>query len=90
MESCGATEKTSLSRLLANYFSPADLSWWAWILLAAVLWFLQLLISGLTDETIRQNKQTNVFWGIRATLLVGVVVSALVGVIRFVKWVWNS
>jgi hypothetical protein len=78
-----------LSRLFANYFGPADLSWWAWILLAAGLWFLQLLISALTDDSDRENKHTTFFWGIRAALIVGMVLSALVGVIRFVKWVWN-
>jgi predicted transporter len=66
------------------------LSWWAWILVAAGLWFLQLVISGLADETIRENKHTNFFGMIRAALIFGMVVSALIGVIRFVKRVWNA
>ena len=75
---------------LANYIGPADLSWWVWILLAAALWFLQLIISAFSDETIRENKHTSLFWTVRAALIFAMVVSALVGVIRFVKWVWNA
>jgi hypothetical protein len=70
--------------------SLADLSWWVWILLAAALWLLQLIISAFSDETIRENKHTSFFWTVRAAMIVAMVVSALVGVIRFVKWVWNS
>jgi hypothetical protein len=67
-----------------------DLSWWVWILLTAALWFLQLIISVVSDETIRENKHTSFFWTVRAALIAAMVVSALVGVIRFVKWVWNA
>jgi hypothetical protein len=74
----------------ANYIGPADLSWWVWILLAAALWLLQLIISAFSDETIRENKHTSLFWTVRAAMIVAMVVSALVGVIRFVKWVWNA
>jgi tetrahydromethanopterin S-methyltransferase subunit D len=70
--------------------SLADLSWWVWILLAVGLWFLQLIISAFSDETIRENKHTSFFWAVRAAMIVAMVVSALVGVIRFVKWVWNA
>jgi hypothetical protein len=75
---------------LANYVGPADLSWWVWILLAVALWLLQLVTSAFSDETIRENKHTSFFWTVRAALIFAMVVSALVGVIRFVKWVWNS
>ena len=64
----------------------SSLQWWVWILIAAVLWFVQLVISGLADETIRENKHTSFFRMARAALIFGMVVSALVGVIRFVKW----
>jgi tetrahydromethanopterin S-methyltransferase subunit D len=70
--------------------SLVDLSWWVWILLAVGLWFLQLIISAFSDETIRANKHTSFFWTVRAAIIVAMVVSALVGVIRFVKWVWSA
>jgi tetrahydromethanopterin S-methyltransferase subunit D len=79
-----------LSRIFANYIGPADLSWWVWILLAVGLWFLQLIISAFSDGTIGENKHTVFFWTVRAALIFAMVVSAVVGVIRFVKWVWNS
>jgi hypothetical protein len=88
-ESCRTLEENPLS-FLANYMGLADLSWWVWILLAAALWFLQLIISAVSDETIRENRHASFFWTVRAALIAAMVVSALVGVIRFVKWVWNA
>jgi hypothetical protein len=76
--------------VLANYTGIADLSWWVWILLAAALWLLQLIISAVSDETIRENKHKSFFGTVRTALIAAMVVSALVGVIRFVKWVWNA
>lgn len=59
-------------------------------MLAAVFWLLQLVIFGLADETIREDKHTSFFGTVRAALIFAIVGSALVGVIRFVKWVWNA
>jgi hypothetical protein len=63
---------------------PASIPWWGWILLAVVLWYVQLMMGIYTDSgSIRA-------WVIRIALIAGMVISALIGVIRFVKWIWQS
>ena len=63
---------------------PSVIPWWAWLLVAAICWFLQLMMSSWTD-----NGSTKA-WIIRIAFIVGMVLSALIGVIRFVKWVWQG
>ena len=68
----------------------SDVAWWVWILLGVGLWFLQLIVSAYSDDTIRENKHTGGFSIFRGVLIAGMVVSVLIAVIRFVKLVWNS
>jgi hypothetical protein len=58
--------------------NPAALPWWGWVLLSGVLW----LAYQFTDE--------NSNWLIRTALVVGFFLSALIGIIRFVKWAWGA
>jgi hypothetical protein len=62
---------------------PASIPWWVWLFIAAVCWFIQLMMSIRTD-----NGSVGA-WIIRIAFIVGMVLSALIGVIRFVKWVWQ-
>ena len=59
---------------------PASIPWWAWLLIAVVLWFAQLVISVRTDDGGLGA------WFIRWVFIAGMVMSGLIGVIRFVKW----
>lgn len=58
--------------------SPTLLPWWGWLVTAAVLW----LAVQFTDE--------DDSWLVRGALVVGMVLSALIGIIRFVKWIWDG
>jgi hypothetical protein len=64
--------------------NPAALPWWGWLLLAPVFWFAQLNASVYTDRGSLRA------WIVRGTLIAGMVFSAALGVIRFVKWAWAS
>jgi len=70
--------------------SASILPWWAWILLAAFLWFLQLVVSSGSDKRIPANRHTTFWWTVRAVMIVGMVLSVLIGMIQFAKWAWNS
>lgn len=63
---------------------PAGIPWWGWLLIAVGCWFLQLIISFRTD-----NGEEGA-WLIRIVFIAGMVFSALIGLIRFVKWVWQG
>jgi len=52
--------------------------------LAIVFWFFQLAAEVWTD------KGTLSAWAFRGLLIAGMVLSALIAVIRFVKWVWQG
>jgi len=69
---------------------PANVPWWAWLVLAAVLWLLQLIISVSSDKSIPENKHPMFFSSIRVLLVVAMILCALVGIIRFVKAVWSA
>jgi disulfide bond formation protein DsbB len=51
--------------------------WWGWLVAAGVLWLLQLAIP---DE----NRN------LRMVLIIGMALSALIGIIRFMKEVWTA
>ncbi len=86
-----------LSVLLSGFpISPADLPWWGWLLGSAfvagigyvVLLLFDVLYSASTGKAIRINDAS-------ARVIIGVFgLSALflflIGLIRFVKWVWYS
>jgi hypothetical protein len=57
--------------------SPAILPWWGWMVAAVVLWLIGFFI----DEKRGFS---------HVVLFVGMVLFALIGVIRFVKWVWTE
>ena len=62
---------------------PASIPWWAWLLITAACWFIQLMMSVWTD------KGGAGAWTIRVAFIAGMVLSTLIAVIRFVKWVWQ-
>lgn len=60
----------------------ASIPWWGWLLIAGLSWFIQLMMSVWTD------KGGAGAWIIRVAFIAATVLSFLIGVIRFVKWVW--
>ena len=63
---------------------PASIPWWGWLLIATVCWFVQLILS------IRTDNGSAGAWIVRIAFIAGLVLSVLIGVIRFVKWVWQG
>lgn len=62
--------------------NASALPWWAWLLIAVVCWYVQLVLSIQTDK--------GKGWTIRIFVIVAMFISAAIGVIRFVKWVWRG
>ena len=58
--------------------SPASLPWWGWIAAAFVLWLAVLFTDADRSRFLRP------------ALVAGMVIAALIGAIRFVKWVWSG
>lgn len=63
---------------------PASIPWWGWLLIAVGCWFLQLMMSIRTDDGSKGALL------IRIAFITGMVLSSFIGVIRFVKWVWQG
>jgi hypothetical protein len=78
------------TRRTDKIMNPSDLPWWAWILLAALLWFLQLVVSSGSDKSIPANKHATIWWTVRALMIVGMFLCAMIGTIQFAKWAWHS
>ncbi len=62
----------------------ASIPWWGWLLIAVACWFFQLIMSIRTDDGSKGA------WVIRIAFITGMVLSFLIGVIRFVRWVWQG
>ncbi len=58
--------------------NPATFPWWGWLIAAGFLWLLQMFL-----DTYERHF-------LRVLAIIGMFVSALIGIIRFVKWVWTS
>lgn len=69
--------------------NPSDFAWWAWILIgvgAGLVWMVSGLL--LTDA---ENKGLGWLCWIFAVLSgVTSAICFVIGIIRFVKWVWSS
>ena len=70
--------------------SPSDLQWWGWIVLSALLWIIGRFASAEADESIPINVHTTFWWIVHALVTIGSILSTLIGVIRFIKWVWGG
>lgn len=64
--------------------------WWGWILVGVGLWFIQLILSAFADGDLAENKHTLFFRSVRVVVIIGTVLTTLIGIVRFVKWVWNG
>lgn len=63
--------------------SPSALPWWGWLLITLVFWYFQMVASIYTD------KGTLTAWIFRIALIIGMVLSAILAIIRLVKWAWQ-
>jgi hypothetical protein len=61
--------------------NPSAMPWWAWLLAAALCWYIQLVLS------IRTDKGGTGAWTVRVLFIVIMFLTAVIGLIRFVKWV---
>ncbi len=68
-------------------FSPSDFAWWVWLLFGAGAW----LVFAISMVTFEDAKGLKIPCGVLAAIaaLAGVL-SGLIGIIRFVKWVWGG
>ncbi|MGA8104163.1 MAG: hypothetical protein WB869_18530 [Candidatus Acidiferrales bacterium] len=64
--------------------SPSASPWLGFLLVAAGLWFGDAAVGAYTS-----NPASRV-WIVRSLFNIGWVLSALVGVVRFLRWVWQA
>jgi hypothetical protein len=64
------------------YADVTHATWWAWLLIAAVCWYLQLILTIQTDK--------GKGWVLRIIVILAMLLSAALGIIRFIKWVWHG
>ena len=66
-------------------FSPSDIPWWGWLLCAVMSGIVCLIAAGICEETDGKISGTiAVLSGATGSLV------AIIGIIRFVKWVWSG
>jgi len=70
-------------------FSPSDFEWWVWLLFGIGAWIVAGICYLLAVVALKWS--VKIFFAL-LTLIVGLTGTCcfLVGVIRFVKWVWGS
>jgi len=66
------------------------LPWWAWLVLAIVLWFLQFIDSARPDSAIPENKRAMFSVCIRVLLIVAMIFCTLFGIIPLVQAVFSA
>jgi hypothetical protein len=64
--------------------NPSNIPWWAWLLAAMVLYVFQL------GASVRTDKGETWAWVLRILMIVGMVISFLLAIVRFVKWAWKG
>lgn len=64
--------------------NPSALPWWGWFLVALACWYFQLIAGIYTD------KGTLKAWIFRIALIAGMVLSAILAIVRFIKWAWQT
>jgi hypothetical protein len=74
-------------------FSPSGLPWWGWLLCAGVSTVV-MIIAGAGSKTLFDETE-NVGTGCLVFLLaiasgLAAATSGLIGIVLFVKWVWNN
>lgn len=62
----------------------ASIPWWGWLLMAAVFWYVTMMMGVWT------YKGGAGAWIIRIIFGIAMAVSRLIAVIRFVKWAWQG
>lgn len=73
--------------------SPSDLPWWGWILCAAGTALAAKLTFGQAWNSLLVHRDEKASW---RAYVVGWVVSivasilGLIGLVRFIKWIWES
>ena len=67
--------------------SPSDLTWWQWLFVAAGLWSVAFIAFVIWEDTRKGGCIVRILGVL--TALAGLI-CALIGLIRFVKWVRGS
>lgn len=68
--------------------SPSDLPWWGWILVSAATLFPALALAWWANR--RVSKATTIALIITFLMFLAPGLAALVGTVRFVKWIWRG
>ena len=66
--------------------TPSDLTWWAWLLIAAGFGLVYMVAIGIFE--MREKPGVGVSGPVAFISAAAGVLCTIVGVIRFVKWVW--
>ena len=62
---------------------PESMCWWGWLLVAAVCWYLQLMMS------VRTSRGSKSAWVFRIAFIAGTVFSTSLGVSARLGWMWQ-
>jgi hypothetical protein len=63
--------------------SPSDLPWWGWLLIAAGVWIFGMFLANWAEEKLDVPAP----W-IVIPFSLGAGLTAVIGIIRFVRWIW--
>ena len=66
-----------------GYVITPVLPWWGWLLIAAGLWFAQLMVASIFDDE-------DHFGLPRLAVIAAMLFALAMSVIRFVKWAWHN
>lgn len=71
-------------------FSPSDLPWWGWILVSFAAWIVCAF--GVSMASAKDDGGLGGCGGVLLASIAGLTgtVTAIMGIILFVKWVWMS
>jgi hypothetical protein len=69
-------------------FSPSDLEWWVWLLIAFGAFISATICMALVDGI--RNVTARFIIGLTAFISgITALVTGLIGIVRFVKWAWG-
>ena len=72
-----------------RFMNPSDLAWWQWLLIGAGSGLVCVSCAAILDRA-KDWTVRGLTWLIAAASGLAAFISVIIGLIRFVKWVWGS
>jgi hypothetical protein len=72
--------------------SPSDLPWWGWLLWSIGAWVVTLIAGGICSVSYENKKDGAGCLALLVAIPSGLIAAGtgIMGVVLFVKWIWNS